>query len=1076
MNLLDMLNRNTRLLSSKGVRSTALAATMPMRNYKFAFSANMKHTSAKLFRLPCNLVASKADGNLSWNVNQTKEGSSIEGWQVEEVSPVKDFHLTALRLKHPQTGARFLHLARADRNQTFSVGFRTPPPDSSGLPHILEHTVLCGSQLFPVRDPFFKMLGGRTLATFMNAMTGPDYTMYPFATRDPADFGNLMSIYLDAVFRPRLRETDFRQEGWRLEHADPFDSSSPIVFKGVVFNEMKGAFSDPQSLFGQRLLCSLLPKGAYGKVSGGEPLTIPSLSWEDLRSFHAQYYHPGNARFFTYGELNLPRVLEYITENYVEASAKELPAVPEILQEPRWSKPREEHVNCSRDPMAPNPENQSTVAVAAACCDIHDLNETFLLDVLSDLLIRGPEAPFYSRLIEPGLGSGYAPATGYDSSTRDTIFAVGLQGLKSSDVEKAVKSVKEAVNAALSNGEGLEPERVEAVLHRVELAARDESHCMGSSLGLSLLSEITPLWNHDGDIVSFLRVGDRVEFLKRSLKNDPNLLRKATEKYLGEKNSHQLILTMSPKEGFEEMQLKEEQELLQSKIDKLSSQDKEHIVQFGMKLAKEQKQDEDLTCLPRLCASDLSPIPEPDGAVNVKDTMIPIQYSVQPTNGVAYIRATVDVAGLPEDLNSSLPLFCLIASKMGTSHRNARDFDRAVSLSTGGISFGVNVVAAPAPACSPLSLRAFLVMSTMCLERNAAKALKLCSELWQAGAKGSWMDSNRLAVLLREEAVALANGVPHSGHAYAVSAAAARVSPAARKREHSVLGPSYLEIVRKAASQASQSETGAQEILNKIREVGAFLLDHSCGDRLRFSINSSPESEPSIINEVSTFLKTISVGPSSSRVNPFEMGPTLSPELQVAPNTHYVLPLPVNFAAKAIATGVAFKHPDHAPLKILAKLLSARYLHPHIREEGGAYGSGADISTDGVFSFFSYRDPHSIKTLDVFNGSGKWAINSSPKPITETYLEEAKIGIFQRVDAPVPPGNRGLDRFLRGVDDELLKWHREALMTVTCDDLVRVASEYLSVTSKLPVSCALLGPQNDVLEKDSNWKIIVPED
>ncbi|XP_046404500.1 presequence protease, mitochondrial [Ischnura elegans] len=1074
MNLLDLVNRNTHLLSRKGVNTATIAAAMSMRNHKFAFSTKMKHTSTKLHRLSSNLVASKIDGRLSWDVHQVKEGANIEGWQVEEVSPVKDFHLIALRLKHPQTGARFLHLSRPDKNQAFSVGFRTPPPDSSGLPHILEHTVLCGSQLFPVRDPFFKMLGGRTLATFMNAMTGPDYTMYPFATRDPADFSNLMSIYLDAVFRPRLRETDFRQEGWRLEHSDPFDSSSPIVFKGVVFNEMKGAFSDPQSIFGQRLLCSLLPKGAYGKVSGGEPLEIPSLSWEDLRSFHAHYYHPGNARFFSYGELNLPKVLEYVTENYVEASQKELPAVTEIHREPRWTKPRQEHVDCGRDAMAPNPENQTTVAVATACCDIHDLDETFLLDILSDLLIRGPEAPFYSRLIEPGLGSGYASSTGYDSSTRDTIFAVGLQGLKNSDVEKALQSIKDAVNAAVTKGEGLESERIEAVLHRVELAARDESHCMGSSLGLSLLSEITPLWNHDGDVVSFLRVGDRVESLKKRLRDDPDLLKKVTEKYLGEGNPHQLVLTMSPKEGFEESQLKEEEKLLNSKVSKLSSDDKEHIYQFGMKLAKEQKADEDLSCLPRLCASDLSPLPEPDGAVLLKDSAVPIQVSAQPTNGVAYIRSAVDVAGLPEDLQPYLPLFCLVASKMGTSERDARDFDRAVSLATGGISFGVNVVGAPAPACSPASLRSSLLMSTMCLERNAPKALKLCSELWQAGAGGSWMDSNRLAVLLRETAAALANGVPYSGHAYAMSAASSRVSPAARKRENLVLGTKYLETVRKAALQASQSESGSAEILGKLKQVGNYLMGSNCGSRLRFSINSSPESEPNILSEVSSFLKNISVGPSATRVNSLEN--ELCPDLGVSPNTHYVLPLPVNFAAKAIATGVAYTHPDHAPLKVLAKLLSARYLHPHIREEGGAYGSGADVSADGVFIFFSYRDPHSVKTLDVFHDSEKWAVKSSPKSITETYLEEAKIGIFQRVDAPVPPGSRGLDRFLRGVDDNLLKWHREALMAVTCDDLVRVAGTYLSLDSKLPVSCSLLGPQNEVLEKDSKWKVVMPED
>ncbi|KAG8227565.1 hypothetical protein J437_LFUL000665 [Ladona fulva] len=1070
-----MANRNSYHLawSRRGIRTSMMPAILSLRNSPLKSCNFLNHTRASTSHVHHNVIAHQTSEVVSWDIKQVREGSCVEGWTVEEVSPVKDFHLTAIRLKHPATGARFLHLARADKNQAFSVGFRTPPPDSSGLPHILEHTVLCGSKKYPVRDPFFKMLGGRTLATFMNAMTGSDYTMYPFATRNPADFENLMSVYLDAVFFPRLRETDFRQEGWRLEHCDPHDPTSPITLKGVVFNEMKGAFSDPQSLFGQKLLCSLLPSGAYGKVSGGDPLSIPSLTWEDLRSFHARYYHPGNARFFTYGDFYLPSVLKFITQNYIEASRKELPAITDIPPEPRWTKPRSEHLDCSRDPMAPNPENQSTVAVASACCDIKDIDETFLLDILSDLLIRGPEAPFYSHLIEPGLGSGYAPATGFDSSTRDTIFAIGLQGLKNSDLEKALEAVRKATDAVISKGDGLEEERIAAVLHRVELAARDETHCMGSSLGLTLLSEITPLWNHDGDIISYLKVGDRVETLKKRLKDNPNALRKATEKYLGN-NPHQLILTMAPKEDYEEMQSKKENDLLLSKVSQLSVAEKEKVYQLGLALAKEQQMDEDLSCLPKLSADDLSLKVESDGAKVVQRMSIPLQSSVQPTNGVSYIRAALDVAGLPKHLQSYIPIFCLAASKMGTAKHNARDFDRSVSLSTGGIGFGSQVAAAPAPNCSPLTFRESLLLSTICLDRNSKKALKLCSELWHAAANGSWMDSHRLAILLREESAALANGVPHSGHAYALSAAAAKVSPAARRREISTVGLAHLEIIKRAAAKASESGSGAEEILQGVREIGSALFGPDRGNRLRISINSSPETEHQLLEQVTSFLVDIPPSSSSINIDPYEKESLCYSSEDSAQNTHYMLPLPVNFAAKAVATGVAYKHPDYAPLKILARLLSARYLHPRIREEGGAYGSGADISTDGIFNFFSYRDPHCANTFEVFDGSQKWVISSNS--VTDTYLEEAKLGVFQRVDAPVAPGNRGMDRFLRGVDDELFQWHREQLMAVTCDDLLRVANNYLTVDGSLPFSCALLGPQNDFTNNNSKWKVTVPED
>ncbi|KAJ9584248.1 hypothetical protein L9F63_021410 [Diploptera punctata] len=233
-----------------------------------------------------------------------KEGQEVEGFVVQQISEVPEFRLFVYRLFHSDTGAQYIHIHRDDSNNAFSIGFRTTPNDSTGLPHILEHTTLCGSQSYPCRDPFFKMLN-RSLATFMNAMTGPDYTMYPFATQNSQDYNNLMSVYLDAVLRPQLRESDFRQEGWRLEHEDLNDPKSPIIIKGVVFNEMKGVFSENQSLFEQQLLNNILPSHTYGFVSGGDPLVIPNLTYQDLKAFHTKYYSPGNSRIYSYGNFPL---------------------------------------------------------------------------------------------------------------------------------------------------------------------------------------------------------------------------------------------------------------------------------------------------------------------------------------------------------------------------------------------------------------------------------------------------------------------------------------------------------------------------------------------------------------------------------------------------------------------------------------------------------------------------------------------------------------------------------------------------------------------------------------------------
>lgn len=245
-----------------------------------------------------------------------KPGGRYNGFMCTRSQYIQDFNMVAYVFQHERTGLEYLHIDRNDSNNVFSINFRTTPFDSTGLPHILEHSVLCGSERFPVRDPFFKMLN-RSLATFMNAMTGPDYTLYPFSSTNEVDYRNLQSIYLDAVLRPNLKYLDFLQEGWRLEHTNLEDKNSKLAFKGVVYNEMKGAFSENSAVFGQKFFNKILPDHTYGYVSGGDPLEIPKLTHEDLVNFHRKYYHPSNARIYSYGNFNLDKTMQYVNEHYL---------------------------------------------------------------------------------------------------------------------------------------------------------------------------------------------------------------------------------------------------------------------------------------------------------------------------------------------------------------------------------------------------------------------------------------------------------------------------------------------------------------------------------------------------------------------------------------------------------------------------------------------------------------------------------------------------------------------------------------------------------------------------------------
>ncbi|MGH0142639.1 UNVERIFIED_CONTAM: hypothetical protein FKN15_064573 [Acipenser sinensis] len=623
------------------------------------------------------------------------------------VTDVPDLFLTAVKLTHDNTGARYLHVARDDSNNLFSVQFRTTPMDSTGVPHILEHTVLCGSEKYPCRDPFFKMLN-RSLSTFMNAFTASDYTMYPFSTQNGKDFQNLLSVYLDAVFFPCLRELDFWQEGWRLEHENPTDPNAPLVFKGVVFNEMKGAFTDNERLYAQHLQNKLYPDHTYSVVSGGEPLDIPELSWEQLKQFHATHYHPSNTRFFTYGDLPLEQHLKQIQEEALSRFQRTEPqtAVP---PQTHWSNPREHHVTCGPDSLAPDPSKQNTVCVSYLLGD-------------------------------------------FDGSTKEASFSVGLQGIAEKDIETVKEIIFQTVNEIIANG--FEEERIEALLHKIEIQMKHQS----TSFGLSLASYIATCWNHDGDPVEVLKISDKVTRFRQCLQDNPHFLQEKVKLYFKD-NPHRLTLSMSPDESYFEKQAKAEEEKLKQK------------------LMAAQSATQDASCLPALKVSDIQPtIPfTPVEMGNAGD--VPVQYCAQPTNGMVYFRAMCSLNTLPEDLKIYVPLFCNVITKLGCGVMDYRQQSQQIELKTGGMSVSPQII----PDATDLDMyEQGVLLTSSSLERNVPDMMRLWSEIINTAC---FDDEERLRVLVMMSAQELSNGIPDSGHTYAMIRAARNLTPAGDLQE-----------------------------------------------------------------------------------------------------------------------------------------------------------------------------------------------------------------------------------------------------------------------------------------------------
>ncbi|XP_792865.3 presequence protease, mitochondrial [Strongylocentrotus purpuratus] len=968
---------------------------------------------------------------------QYQPGDRLHGFSVEKVVPVPELYLTAVQLRHDKTGAQYLHVAREDTNNVFSVGFRTTPMDSTGVSHILEHTVLCGSQNYPVRDPFFKMLN-RSLSTFMNAWTASDYTMYPFSTQNGKDFENLLSVYLDAVFFPRLRQLDFMQEGWRLENEVTEDQSTPIAFKGVVFNEMKGAMSGPDQLFAHSLQSKLLPSHTYSHNSGGEPIRIPDLTWDQLKQFHASHYHPSNSRFYTYGDLPLERHLELIEEKALSHFERLQPHT-EVPNESRWASPREHTMYCPPDPMAPDPNKQTTLAASYVIKDVTDAEELVFGQILGSLLVDGPTAPFYHSLIGAGIGSDYAPCIGYSSQTRDSTFSIGLRGLAEEDVDRVKKIIEDTIAKVIRTG--FEPERIEAILHKIELSNKHQS----TQFGLGVAAALMPSWNHGNDPSTNLKITQLVDSFKAKVAADPNYLQSKVKEYFQD-NQHKLWLTMKPQEDYVEEQEREEKEKLDGMVAKLTETDKMDIYERGLELAEEQKREEDMTCLPSLKVSDIDAKAKRTAVETRHMGGVHTQFCEQPTNGITYFRAMFTPDNIPDDLQIYLPLFCNVITKMGAGELDFIEFAQKEELKTGGISTSRHIAQYHSDV---MQYEQGIGLSSFCLDRNLPDMFDLLLRVFTSPRLN---DMERLATLVRMEAAELANSIVYMGHAFAMKRAGSSLSPSGRLHEIAG-GMTQVSFLKGLAEKEN-----LDPVLAHLQTIASLVLNKT---NMRCAVNSSPEGVDQAANQLTRFLDNLPGSPLGDSLH-LTQASDFSPSEE---RMHYELPFPVNYMSHAVC-GVPYSHPDFPKLRVLARLMSAKYLHREIREKGGAYGGGASMGTEGAFKFYSYRDPNTVETMSAFESSVQWALDGK---FTQQDIDEAKLSVFSVVDSPLSPAEKGATLFSTGIDNDMKQETRDALFAVTKDDLRDVAERYL-MDGKRTHATTLLGPTTTMTSQ--GWNIL----
>ncbi len=941
-------------------------------------------------------------------------GTRLGNFLVQQQRPVQELNLTAVTLQHEPTGARLLHLACDDPNNVFAVGFRTPPPDSTGVSHILEHTVLCGSQKYPVRDPFFAMLK-RSLNTFMNAMTAADWTLYPVASMNRKDFYNLMGIYLDAAFFPLLREQDFLQEGHRLDFADPNDPDS-LMIKGVVFNEMKGAMADPSSLLGRRLNAELFPTTCYGQNSGGEPLVIPELTWEQLRAFHKSYYHPSNSWIFTYGDLPIEEHLQHIEALALNRFERQ-DVVSEIPLEKRLTEPQR---STQTFPVGAEDalQQRSMVQMAWLTCPIEDTFERAATGVLTNLLLGNPAAPLYQALIESGLGRNLAPGTGYHDDYRDTYLSAGLQG---TDPDK-MPEIEELILDTLARAarEGFPQERIDAALHQYEFANREVSGDQ-YPYGLGMMMRLFGPWLHAGDPFSTLMIGQNLEQLREAAA-DPEFFPQMIRRHLLD-NPHRvtLLLRPDPEHGQREEQAFADYLLkVRQKLDDAAIAD---IKENAAELQRSQEAEEDTSCLPILELADIE-VEEQTTPFRTQTTAgCKTYWFAQPTNGITYLNLQFDASGLDDSLRPYLPIFCTLLPQIGAAGHDYLAMSRRITAATGGIRFGTNLLESPVDLDS---MRPFIDVKGKALDRNQAT---LCEILIDMLTAPDFSDISRLRTVIGQVRVSMENSIPGAGHSFAARAAAASLTPTAALREE-WSGMTQTRIIQQASDLDDQGMAGlaktfeaiAAELLVAARATAAITAEEaahlSMTEPLAALLSALPDSSVLPLNAPSGF---------TSRAS--------------ATGWHYNLP--VAYVSRVFRT-VPYTHPDAPALMVLAKLLRADFLHREIREKGGAYGGMAGYNADGgLFSMLSYRDPHLQRTLDVYQQAVEWACQGK---FSDEMIEQSILSAFAELDRPLSPGSRGYREFVhqqQGLTHDMLQTFRNGIIAMDQKKLAHAAQTYL---------------------------------
>ena len=935
----------------------------------------------------------------------------LNAYEVLQTEDLSDLKSKGTLLKHKKSGARVLLMENDDENKVFTIGFRTPPADSTGVPHIMEHSVLCGSKEFPVKDPFVELVKG-SLNTFLNAMTYPDKTVYPVASCNDKDFQNLMHVYMDAVFYPNIYQNDktFRQEGWSYKLDDP---DGELTISGVVYNEMKGAFSSPEGVLDRVVLNSLFPDNAYSVESGGDPEVIPELTYEQFLDFHRKYYRPSNSYIYLYGDMNMEEKLRWLDEKYLSDFENE-PVDSEIhLQKPftEMKEVVQEYSIASEE----SEEDNTYLSYNKVIGTTLDEKLYLAFEILDYALLSAPGAPLKKALLDAGVGKDISGS--YDNGVYQPIFSVISKNANVEQKEEFVRVIEDTLKDIVKNGINKKALRAGINYHEFRFLEADfGNYPRGLMYGLQLFDS----WLYD-ETKPFIHMQaiPTFEFLKEQV--ETGYFEELIQKYLLD-NTHGSIVIIKPERGRTARMDKELADKLQAYKDSLSKEEIDALVKATKELEEYQEEEsapEDLAKIPVLGREDISREIAPIYNKELETSGVKLVHHEVETNGIGYTALLFDLSGIPEE---KLPYISILQSVLGiinTKNYEYSELFNEINVHTGGIGTSLELYT-DVTKVKEKEFRATFEIKGKALYPKMDVLFSMMREILMESDLG---DEKRLKEILAMLKSRLQMSFLSSGHTTAALRSLSYTSPMAKFKDDTD-GIGYYEVVKELEENFEEKKA---ELIANLRQIAQQIFRK---DNLIISYTSSADGLAPMEEAFAKIADTLHTEEKEAA--------TLCEIHCVKRNEGFKTSSKVQYVARTgnfIDRGVEYT----GALQILKVILSYDYLWQNVRVKGGAYGCMSSFNRIGEGYLVSYRDPNLEKTMEIYEGVVDYLKNFN---VDDRDMNKFIIGTISNIDRPMNPaakGSRSMNLYMNHVSAEMIREERDQILDAQQSDIRALA-------------------------------------